>query len=405
MLGEMQAKALLAAYGIPVTATEIVADPKAAAAAANRIGFPVVLKINSPDITHKSDIGGVALDLADGAAVEAAAERMIARVRAAKPEARLEGFTVQPMIDRPDAYELIVGAAVDPTFGPIVLFGEGGKAVEAIDDRSIGLPPLNRTLARAMIEQARIARRLKGYRDVPAVDLAAVEAALVRMAQLVSEHGEIAEIDVNPLLADAAGVIGLDARVRLAPYQGDPVKRLAIRPYPHELEEPWQATDGTSLLLRPIRPEDEPEHREFLRSLAPEDVVFRFFGHVRDWSHSELARFTQIDYDREMAFIAVRHAEDGREEILGVVRGISDPDNERCEYAIVVRSDRKGLGLGTVLMQKLIRYLRAKGTRIVVGRVRADNRRMLEVARALGFTVAPGENASEVEVSLPLRTA
>ncbi|MGD9536064.1 MAG: bifunctional acetate--CoA ligase family protein/GNAT family N-acetyltransferase [Alphaproteobacteria bacterium] len=405
MLGEADSKALLLAYGIPVATTEIVPDTDAAVEAAQRAGFPVVLKINSPDITHKTDVGGVALDLEDAAAVKAAAERMLARVRDTRPEARLAGFTVQPMIRRPGAYELIVGASVDATFGPTVLFGEGGTAVEAIGDRTIGLPPLNRALARGMIERTRIARRLKGYRDVPAADLAAVEGVIVALSQLVAEHGAVAEVDINPLLADAKGVIGLDARVRLVPCDGDPVARLAIRPYPHELEEDWTAGDGTTLLLRPIRPEDEPDHRRFLASLSPEDVVLRFFGQVRSWSHSELARLTQIDYDREMAFVAVRTASGGGREIMGVVRGITDPDNERCEYAIVVRSDYKGHGLGYALMQKLIRYLRDKGTGIVVGRVRADNHRMLEMVRTLGFDVRTGEDSHEMEVSLTLRDA
>ncbi len=282
-----------------------------------------------------------------------------------------------------------------------MLFGEGGKAVEAIGDRALGLPPLNRTLARAMIERTRIARRLKGYRDVAAVDLAAVEDILVRVAQLVTDHGEIAEIDINPLLADSSGVIGVDARVRLAPYEGNAVRRLAIRSYPHDLEERWQSGDGASLLLRPIRPEDEPDHRAFLNHLKPDDVVFRFFGQVRDWSHSELARFTQTDYDREMAFVAVRAGATGNE-ILGVVRGITDPDNERSEYAIVVRSDYQGHGLGYALMQKLIRYHTARGTARVIGRVRADNARMIEMVRALGFTVASAENQGELEVVLKL---
>jgi acetyltransferase len=256
-----------------------------------------------------------------------------------------------------------------------------------------------------MIERTRIARRLKGYRDVAPVDLAALEGVLIRLAQLVAEHGEIAEIDINPLLADSRGVIGLDARVRLAAYEGDPVRRLAIRPYPQELEESWQADDGSSLLLRPIRPEDEPDHRAFLSRLAPEDVMFRFFGMVRDWSHSELARFTQIDYDREMAFVALRPTGAGANEILGVVRGITDPDNERCEYAIVIRSDYQGHGLGHALMQKLIGYLRSRGTGFVVGRVQADNRRMLEMVRALGFTVSLAAEQGEVEVSLPLQAS
>lgn len=406
MLSEHDAKRLIAAIGIPVATTEVVADAEAAIHAAQQIGFPVALKVFSPDITHKSEVGGIALDLVDEGAVRSACARITDNVRAARPGARLSGFTIQKMVRRHHARELIVGASVDATFGPTILFGEGGTAVETINDKAIGLPPLNQPLARAMIERTRIVHRLASYRDVPAVNFAAIEETLVRVSQLVAEHGEIVELDINPLLADAEGVIALDARVRIAPYQGEPARRLSIRPYPRALEEIWRARDGAAVPLRPIRPEDEPAHRQFLSNLDPGQIEFKFFGMARDWSHSELARFTQIDYDREMAFVAL---EDSNKErggrFLAVVRGLADPDNECFDFSLMVATDKRDSGLDQVLMEKLIRYLRARGTRSLIGTVRADDARFLALAGALGFSVEPVADTSECRVTLLLASA
>jgi acetyltransferase len=343
-LTEPQAKEVLARYGIPIVETRIARTPEEAERVAQALGFPVAVKILSPDITHKSDVGGVVLDLEQGEAVRSAACAMLKRLKEFKPEARLKGFSVQRMARRPRAFELIIGATTDPIFGPVLLFGHGGTAVEMIGDRAIGLPPLNRLLAQELISRTRISRLLAGYRDRPPADQEAISMALIQVAQLVADIPEIVELDINPLLADDQGVLALDARLRVARATTSGPERLAIRPYPRELEE-WITLDGRPVLLRPIRPEDEPRHSEFYRALRPEDVRFRFLGQVRELAHSQLARYTQIDYDREMAFIATATGDQGQNETLGVVRAVADPDNIRAEFAIVVRSDLKGKGL------------------------------------------------------------
>jgi acetyltransferase len=401
LLSEPEAKAVLEAYGIPTVETRVAADAEQAVRFAHELGFPVALKVLSPDVTHKSDVGGVSLDLDDAAAVRAAARAMAERLAKLRPEPRLVGFSVQRMARRPGAFELLIGAAVDATFGPVVLFGHGGTAAERIADRAVALPPLNAVLARDLVGRTRIARLLAGFRERPPVDAAALHGALVAVGRIASELPEVVELDVNPLLADAEGVLALDARVRVAPARGAGADRLAIRPYPGELEEDLALADGSRVRARPIRPEDEPAHREFLQRLEPGDVRFRFFSQIREMPHSQLARYTQIDYDREMAFVATR-LEAGRERTLGVVRAISDPDGTRAEFAIVVRSDLKGLGLGHALLEKLVRYCRTRGTRELVGQVLPDNRRMLELAGTLGFRSRWLREEGVVEVRLAL---
>jgi acetyltransferase len=401
LLTEPEAKDVLAAYGVPVVETRVAATPEDCAARAAEIGFPVALKILSRDITHKSDVGGVALDLDAPAQVEATAAAMSARIAALRPEARIDGFTVQKMIRRAGAHELILGVSEDPIFGPVILFGQGGTAVEVIADRAVALPPLNMALAKDLISRTRVARLLAGYRDRPAADLKAIQLALIQVAQLIADLPEVAELDVNPLLADEHGAIALDARIRVAKPALPGAQRLAIRPYPRELE---QVIDfhGAPLLLRPIRPEDEPAHRILFQKLHPEDIRFRFFGALREPVHSELARYTQIDYEREMAFIATRDDAAGAPETLGVARVVSDPDNAVAEFAIVVRSDMKGLGLGSALLSKLIEYSRRRGTAKLVGNVLAENAAMLKLAAKLGFQIPDRANEGVFEVRLPL---
>jgi acetyltransferase len=390
VLTEPESKAVLAAYHIPVVETRIARELSDLSPLAAAIGYPVALKILSPDITHKSDVGGVALNLGSDAELAQAAQAMLARCRDLRPQARIEGFTVQRMIRRGGAHELLAGIATDPTFGPVVLFGRGGTAVEVIGDRALALPPLNSVLTRELISRTRVSRLLAGARGVPAVAMPALEAALMRLAQLACDVAEIAELDINPLLADGEGVIALDARVRLAPSAATASARLAIRPYPGELEEslPWR---GRTLLLRPIRPEDSPRHRQFLARVTPHDLYMRFFTGIRELPEADLAHLTQIDYDRDMAFVAVGCDTAGAEEILGVARACADPDNNAAEFAALVRSDLKGQGLGTLLMEKLIRYCRGRGTRELRGEVLAENSEMLQLSRSLGFGVRGSE--------------
>lgn len=385
--GDADAKALLAAYGIPVLATETAADRAGALAAACRIGYPVALKILSPDIVHKTEVGGVVLDLADEGALNAAIDALSTRVRTLRPQARMEGFTVQAMARRPHALELIVGLTVDPVFGPVVLFGQGGIAVEVTADQAVGLPPLNRILAAELVGRTRVARLLAGYRGQPPADLDALYDVLVRVGRMAAELPELAELDINPLLADAAGVVALDARLRLAPVPPghDGSARLAILPYPMELERQVDSALGP-LTIRPIRPEDAQAHVAFFRALTPEDVHMRMFGMMRELSPQQLARFTQIDYAREMAFIATRPASGGIE-TLGVARVVFDPDGERGEFAVTVRSDLKGRGLGRLLMQCLLDYCAARGVGLVEGAALSGNARMHALAASLGFTL------------------
>jgi acetyltransferase len=390
LLDDAATKAILAAYGIPTVATRAAATPEAAVRAAESIGFPVALKIQSPDVDQKSDVGGVTLDLDTAEAVLRAAERMRRRLMELRPGARLDGFIVQAMARNPQAHELIAGVATDPVFGPVILFGQGGLAVEVAADHAVALPPLNTVLARDLVARTRVARQLAGYRNHPAANLDAIAAVLVQVSRLVADLPEIVELDINPLLADSHGAIVLDARMRIAMADraGSTLDRLAIRPYPAELEEAvdWQ---GERILLRPIRPEDGPAHVAFFNALTPDDVRYRMFVRLRELQPAQLARFTQIDYDREMAFIATRIAPDGHPETLGVGRVVADPDNVSAEFAVTVRSDLKGKGLGVMLMNKLIDYCRARGTREIVGEALSQNAPVIGLVKKLGFTVGP----------------
>jgi acetyltransferase len=406
MLTEPEAKAVCEAYHIPIAATRTVpADPKAAAAEGARIGFPVVLKILSEDITHKSDVGGVALNLLDADMVGEAAHAMLERVRKVHPRARIDGFTVQAMVRRAHARELIVGASIDPVFGPVILFGQGGVAVEVVKDSAMALPPLNAPLARALIRRTRVARLLKGYRDVPPADIDAIVATLQAVSQLLADVPEVAELDINPLIVNHQGAIALDARVRVSKQKPAGAASFAIRPYPAELTETldWH---GQTLTLRPIRPEDEARHLAFWESLSPEDLRMRYFYARRKLERSELARLVQIDYTREMAFIATVPATDGDEQTLGVARALADPDNASAEFGILVRSGLKGRGLGRILLDKLIRHQRAAGTQRLIASVLTENAPMRRLGQSLGFTAHPTPgDASTLDLTLDRQPA
>ncbi|MFC3684641.1 bifunctional acetate--CoA ligase family protein/GNAT family N-acetyltransferase [Hydrogenophaga luteola] len=393
LLTEPEAKALLAAAGLPVVPTRVVGPSAAEAeAAAAALGYPVVVKILSHAISHKSDVGGVRLNIGNATELAQVCTTMLQRVRELRPDADVQGFTVQSMVRKKHAHELIVGASVDRLFGPVILFGAGGTAVEVLADRALALPPLNTPLAQAQIARTRIHRLLQGYRDEPAADIDAVAQVLVGISQLLAEVPEIAELDINPLLTNHEGAVALDARVRVSAARPAGAANFAIQPYPVELVEAWN-WNGQTVTLRPIRPEDEPQHRAFLEKLDPEDIRLRVFYSRRHIEHSELARLTQIDYAREMVFIATRPLPAGGEETLGAVRVAIDPDNRDAEFGVIVRSDLKGGGLGRRLMDKMIGHLRQRGTLRMVGLVLRENAGMLELARALGFqeSAHPGE--------------
>jgi acetyltransferase len=399
---------VLSAYGIAITPARLARDPDEAVAAAKAHlanGDPVVLKILSPDIAHKSEVGGVRLGLASEQAVRQATVEILNRARAAKPGARIIGVTVFPMIVRPKARELIVGLADDPTFGPVIVFGQGGTAVEAISDKALALPPLDLSLARDLIARTRVSRTLKAYRNVPAADETSIALLLVKLSQLAADFPEIREIDLNPVFADETGVIAVDARVLVAAVQQGCRRRLghprfAIRPYPKDWERHIVLQDATRIFIRPIRPEDEALYPTFLTAVTPEDLRLRFFAPVKVFSHNSIARFTQIDYARAMAFIAINET---TSEMLGVVRIHADSQYESGEYAILVRSDLKGHGLGWLLMELMIEYARAEGLKFIRGQVLQENTTMLQMCRHLGFqATSDPEDSSIAVVSLPL---
>ncbi len=404
-LDEEQAKNVLKAYGIPVVETRRVRDAQEAVDAAELIGYPVALKIVSPQIVHKSDVGGVALGLTSAEEVRGAAVRMRQRVAHAQPQAHVAGFTVQAMAHRAGAHELIVGVASDPMFGPVVLFGEGGTAVELRKDRAVALPPLNETLAAGLIAQTHVASLLAGYRGHPAVDQQALIGTILKVSQLACDLPELAELDINPLLADAQGVLALDARIRLRqPKPGEP-SRLAVRPYPTRLEEMLNIS-GQDLQVRPIRPEDGTRLADFYADASPADMRLRFFMVRREVSHSELARYCQIDYEREMTFIAMAPPVQGQPQaMVGEVRAICDPDNVEAEFALQVATAWQGRGLGRALLDKMLRYLRERGTSEVTGQCLVENKGMAAIARHAGFEMSPGPASDTVSMRLRLLKA
>jgi acetyltransferase len=394
--------AVLAAYGIRVAEIHLASTPEEAGRVARSIGFPVELALRSPDVRRKWEVGGVAVELESPQAVEAAARGMVARLAEWRPDARVTGFSVQRAFRSQHARPLFAGAAVDPLFGPVILFGEG-RDTEIGRDFAVALPPLNPPLARELVARTRVSALLEQSPRRPAADREALQLALVKISQLVVDHPEVVELDVSPLQADEAGVVAVGAFMKVAPATGAPADRLAIRPYPKGLEERFELRGGGEVLIRPIRPEDEAAHARFVSRLSPEDSRFRFFHYVRTMPQSELARLTQIDYDREMAFVAVRQGEAGAETI-GVVRTVAEPDNESAEFAIVVRSDLKRRGLGTRLMQRAIDHCRSRGTREIGGDVLAGNESMIDLARRFpGFAISPPDADGIARVTIRLR--
>jgi acetyltransferase len=407
-LDPIETAGLFKAYAIPMVPTLAASSPEEAVARAQTFlaqNLAVAIKILSRDITHKSDVGGVALGLTTGEDVRDAAARVIARAKRARPEAHIEGVMVQPMIVRPGARELILGIADDPTFGPVIAFGRGGTAVEVINDKALALPPLDMNLARDLVGRTRVSRLLAAYRDVPSVPPDAVPLTLVKLSQMAADLPEINELDINPLLADQSGVLALDARVGIrAPetrFAGP--TRFAVRPYPTEWERQLQVKDGWKVCVRPMRPDDEPAIVKLLQRVSHQDLRLRFFHSMKEFSHQFVGRLTQLDYARAMAFVALEPASG---DVIGVVRLHSDSHYETAEYAILLRSDLKGKGLGWALMQLLIEYARAEGLKSLFGEVLSENTTMLAMCRELGFKVAvdPGEAGVSI-VSLDLKVA
>ena len=385
LLGATESKDFLAAFRIPVARSVDAAGVEQAQAAADAMGYPVVMKIHSPDITHKSDVGGVELGLGDAQALRSAFARMMQRVRERRPEARVSGVSIEPMVARPHARELMAGIVRDPVFGPAITFGAGGIAIEVLRDRAVGLPPFNARIVEDMIAGTRVARMLERFRHLPPVDRPALDALLLRISEIACEVPEVAELDVNPILADENGVLVLDARVVLAslPEGRARYAHLAIHPYPAELESRETLADGTLVTLRPIRPEDAAAEAAFVENLSVDTRRMRFHSALRSLTPAMLARFTQIDYDREMALVAV--AGDGSQ--VAVARYIRLPDGRSCEFAVVVADAWQGRGLGRRTMQRLVGIARERGLRHMTGWVLATNAPMLGMVSGLGFAV------------------
>ena len=391
-----EAKTIFASYGIPVVEARIARTPAEAAQCARSIDTKVALKILSPDISHKSDVGGVRLNL-NATDVEAAARQMLEGVLRKAPSARITGFTIEEQIETGNAHELILGASVDRTFGPVLLFGQGGIAVEIVADRAMALPPLNSVLAKDLISRTRVAKLLRGYRNIAPANEAAIIDALITLSEIVIAHPHIVEIDINPLLAHSQGILALDARISL---RADLNRaELAIRPYPTALECAIKMRSGEALLLRPIRPEDESAIIKMVARASPEDRRWRFLGSLTELNHAFAARLTQIDYDREMALIA--HKPDS-DDILGVARIVSDPNFSTAEMAVMVRTDMKQSGIGYALTQQILEYAGSRGITQVWGDVAKDNELMLDLARSLDASLdSRGDDVIRVSFTLP----
>ena len=392
VLSEMESKAVLAAFRIPIARSMVARSPNEALLLAEELGLPVAMKINSPDITHKSDAGGIRLNLGNAQAVRATWREIIESVQANRPDARIDGVVVEPMVVKPNGRELMVGVTSDPVFGPVITFGAGGIMVEVLGDRSVALPPLNSYLAGNMIQGTHVARLLQQFRHLPPVDMEMLERVLLRVSEMVCEIPHIREMDINPLIVDENGAIAVDARIGVAypPAGAERYAHMAIHPYPAHLVSRMQLPEGIDLVIRPIRPEDAEIEQAFVRGLSQESKYFRFVSALQELSPAMLARFTQIDYDREMALIAV--LVEGRSETeIGVARYVINPDGESCEFALAIADAWQQKGIGYKMMEALMDIARDKGLKSMEGDVLTSNRNMLGLVSSLGFVIGEGE--------------
>ena len=392
VLSETESKAVLTAFGVPVLSSMEVASANQALVTAQTLGFPVAMKVNSPDIPHKSDVGGVRLNIDSAQSVRSAYNELLDEVRAQRPEARLNGVVLERMYTHSQGRELLVGTVRDAVFGPVVSFGAGGTAAEVIRDRAVALPPLNTFIAQRLIGDTRVSGLLGPYRNLQAADRSAVEQVLLRISDLLCELPHVTELDINPLMADPEGVWVVDARIGVdspAPSL-EPYGHMAIHPYPTHLGDSFQLADGTDIRIRPIRPEDAEIEQDFVRNLSEESKYFRFMRTLHELTHEMLVRFTQIDYDREMAFIAVTGPA-GQEQELGVARYTINPDGESCEFAIVVADDWRGLGIGTRLLRTLMGAAKSRGMQVMMGEALSNNTEMRGLAERHGFAVRASE--------------
>jgi acetyltransferase len=399
VLTEMESKALLAAFHIPVTKTILARSVNEAIMIATQLGFPVALKIDSPDISHKSDVQGVALNIVNAVGVRDTYIEMMRAVAKLLPDARINGVTIQNMSSQKRGREVCVGLVTDDPFGPVIAFGAGGTMIELINDRAMELPPLNQFLARRLIERSRVAETLGEWRGAAPVNMVALEQVLLRVSEMVCELPQLREMDINPIIVDESGALAVDARIVIdnAPPSARRYNHLAILPYPAQYEQLWPLPGGGEYTVRPIHPDDAIMLQEFVRHLSPESRYFRFVSSMQELPATMLARFTLIDYDREMALVAVtRERQVGADgvatevaRIVGVSRYITNPDRSSCEFSLVVADEFKGKGLGSRLMLSIMDFAREKGLTEIEGLVLANNPTMLKLMRGLGFHVKP----------------
>jgi acetyltransferase len=406
LLSEYESKRLLQGAGIPITPIEIAVSQEQAVEAARRIGYPIVLKLHSETVSHKTDVGGVKLDLRDNASVAGAFRQIEANVNEKAGPGNFLGVTVQRMMRRKDAYELIIGSSIDPQFGPVLLFGSGGQLVEVYRDRALALPPLNTTLARRLMEQTRVYTALKGVRSRGPVDLRCIEQLLVRFSQFVVEHPRIKEIDINPLLADSDGCIALDARVVLheSSVRDEDLPKLAIRPYPSEYIFQTTLKDGNVVTVRPIRPEDEPLMIEFHRGLSEQSISMRYFHMISldaRIAHDRLARVCFIDYEHEMVLVA-EHQDAGRTDIVGVGRFNRVNGTNEADFAVLVADHFQRHGLGSELIQLLIEVGRAEGLVRISGEILPENVDMRQMCERMGFEMSVDHRSGVIRATMRL---
>ncbi|RLI11970.1 acetyl-CoA synthetase [Candidatus Bathyarchaeota archaeon] len=402
VLTEAEAKKLLEYYDIPVVKTSVAKTADEAAVLASQIGYPVVLKILSPQIVHKTDAGGVVLDINSEAELRKAFDLIMQRAREYNPNAEIQGVTVQPMIKK-QGYEVIIGAKTDMLFGPVILFGMGGIGVELFRDVAIGLPPLNQTLARRIMEETKVYQLLKGYRNVPPANIRLLEEIMVRFSQMLVDFPQLKEVDINPLFIDEKEAFALDARVvidkkrvfaKLKPHE-----HLVISPYPKKYETLWKLRDGRTVILRPIKPEDEPLWLEMFKNFSEESIRYRFFEVIKDTPHEVRVRYCNIDYDREIGIVAELN-EGGIRKILGVVRLVIEPDGKTGEVAIIVADPWQGLGLGTKMMDYMIEVCKDKGLETIYGVMLPDNYRAINLMKKMGFNIKYEEGVVKATLNL-----
>jgi acetyltransferase len=399
VLSEPESIALLDAFLIPSVRNGIARSPEEALVLATSIGFPVVMKVYSQDISHKSDVGGVLLNITTAQAVRGAYRELLEQVQRNRPEARIEGVTVEKMYRSRNGRELMIGVISDQVFGPVISFGSGGTAVEVMQDSAVSLPPLNNRLAHDLIDRTRVARMLGEYRHMPPARLDALVDVLLRVSTMACELPWLKEMDINPLILDEHGIVAVDARIRVdfPRASTDPYHHMAIHPYPAHLVTRYQLPNGTDITIRPIRPEDAEIEQDFIRNLSEQSRYFRFMQNIHELTPQMLTRFTQIDYDQEMALIAVTEQE-GQEEELAVGRYVTNSDGVSCEFALVVSDKWQRLGIGHRLMSLLIRIARDRGLESMEGEVLSGNTKMLGLMKSLDFRISNHPDDVSIQV-------